>query len=423
MVLKLPLLLSAAALLATAAHAGTVHVPGDHPTIQEGITFTADGDTLVIGPGTYNESLTVDDKNAIRIKASPKALVNPLGSDAGLTITDSRDIQVIGLHIADGGGPGIVIDNCVVVTLQKCDIENVAEDAIHATGTLNLTVDHCRLVGFAFNGIDAAGFGADEDDDDTVITRCIIDGTGGATYGIIQKGDNARIEKNQIVMDQGQTAINLGFTDRFLAHVRNNKVTGDLRITRAVAFSEHNSVQKGQLDFQGPVLRSSHDSVVDGQLTLENNSNMIVSDAKVSGPDNEGVLVNTNDVELDRLTVTDSNTTGVLMLASFFVALEQAKISNCAQGVVIDSNSKAAVIGCKVTGSGSIGLDVQGPESNITGNHVTGSGTLGIHLGAISHDNVLSKNVVKGSGDFDLQDDSGGANTIDADNVFGTVAP
>jgi len=90
---------------------------------------------------------------------------------------------------------------------------------------------------------------------------------------------------------------------------------------------------------------------------------------------------------------------------------------------VIDSNSKAALLGCKITGSGSIGLDVQGLESTITGNHVTGSGTVGVHLGAISTDNVLSKNVVKGSGDFDLQDDSGGANTIDADNVFGTTAP
>ena len=287
----------------------------------------------------------------------------------------------------------------------------------------DLTVDGCHLADFGPNGIDAAGFLGNPVDDDAVITRNIIDGTGGSNFGIVQNGDNARIEKNQVVMDPGKTAINLGFADHFLAHVTKNKVTGDVLISRAVAFSDHNLVQQGQVDFKGPVLRSSHDSIVDGQLILEANSNMVVSDAKVSGAANEGVLINTNDVDLPRLTVTDSTTTGVLMLASFFVALEQAKISNCAQGIVIDSNSKAALLGCKITGSGSIGLDVQGLESTITGNHVTGSGTVGVHLGAISTDNVLSKNVVKGSGDFDLQDDSGGANTIDADNVFGTTAP
>src|SRR5262249_49787468 len=142
------------------------------------------------------------------------------------------------------------------------------------TGTLALLVDGCKLAGYGGVGVNAAGFGADPDDDDAVIRRCTIDGTGGAGYGIAQKGNNVLIEKNTIALDPGATAISLGFNDRVLARVRNNKMTGDLRMSRSVAFSEQNVVTQGELDLQGPVQRSSHDTVIDGELLVPNGSNI-----------------------------------------------------------------------------------------------------------------------------------------------------
>ena len=36
-------------------NAGTIHVPSDFPTIQEAVNVSADGDTVLVAPGDYNE--------------------------------------------------------------------------------------------------------------------------------------------------------------------------------------------------------------------------------------------------------------------------------------------------------------------------------------------------------------------------------
>ena len=41
-------------LCSTTAFGATIHVPGDHPTIQAAIDASADGDTVLVADGTYN---------------------------------------------------------------------------------------------------------------------------------------------------------------------------------------------------------------------------------------------------------------------------------------------------------------------------------------------------------------------------------
>jgi len=42
------------------ANAFIIHVPGDYPTIRQGIAAALDGDTVLVGPGTYVENLDID---------------------------------------------------------------------------------------------------------------------------------------------------------------------------------------------------------------------------------------------------------------------------------------------------------------------------------------------------------------------------
>ena len=54
---KLFTALLTAALLSFPAFATVIYVPGDYPTIQAGIVAAVDGDTVLVGSGTYNESI------------------------------------------------------------------------------------------------------------------------------------------------------------------------------------------------------------------------------------------------------------------------------------------------------------------------------------------------------------------------------
>lgn len=51
--------------IASICLAATLHVPGDYPTIQEAIAAAQDGDTVLVGPGSYGGPISFRGKNIV----------------------------------------------------------------------------------------------------------------------------------------------------------------------------------------------------------------------------------------------------------------------------------------------------------------------------------------------------------------------
>ena len=61
--------ITATALLAPVASALIINIPGDYSTIQEGIDASTDGDTVLVAPGLYVETVTIENKNILLTSA------------------------------------------------------------------------------------------------------------------------------------------------------------------------------------------------------------------------------------------------------------------------------------------------------------------------------------------------------------------
>ncbi len=102
------ILTSAAIVLSCPSHAQTtIHIPADQPTIQAGINAAANGDTVLVSPGTYFENIDFKGK-AITITSSGGASVTTIdgGGTAPAAIfqtLETRAATLSGFTIIHGG--------------------------------------------------------------------------------------------------------------------------------------------------------------------------------------------------------------------------------------------------------------------------------------------------------------------------------
>lgn len=97
----------------TLCFADTIHVPGDQPGIQAGIDAAANGDIVLVAPGTYLENINFHGK-AITVKSVEGAAStvidggNPQNPDFGSTVRftsgEGNDSVLKGFHITNGVG-------------------------------------------------------------------------------------------------------------------------------------------------------------------------------------------------------------------------------------------------------------------------------------------------------------------------------
>ena len=157
-----------------AAAQSVIQVPGEAPTIQDGIVLAQDGDTVLVAPGTYDEAIDFLGK-AIRVvsQAGPALTTidaTNLGSPvAGFFNEEGPDSVLRGFTLTGGlwnGSPGAGI---------ACFGFN---------GIATPLIQHCVIRENETGAMSGAGVGGD-----AILEDCVIElnvagiGTGGGVYG------------------------------------------------------------------------------------------------------------------------------------------------------------------------------------------------------------------------------------------------
>ena len=143
----LPILLTC---LASPLWAATWDVPNEPGAIAETLNRAATGDTLVLSPGTYSETLTLE--RAVTLDGQGQATIDGQGQGSVITITGSG-ITVTGLTIIGSGSAHEEIDSGVKLTKTARDAQ----------------VTDNRLLGDLY-GVDVHG------GRDTLVARNVIEG-------------------------------------------------------------------------------------------------------------------------------------------------------------------------------------------------------------------------------------------------------
>ncbi|RPJ41476.1 MAG: hypothetical protein EHM19_11865, partial [Candidatus Latescibacterota bacterium] len=145
-------------LLPVSAGAVVLRVPGEHPTIQSAVDAAAPGDTVLIAPGTYTDSVVVAGKEALFLigeEGRDKTFLD--GNDKGIPLRVDHGLGplfVSGLTMQRGftytNGGGMVVQKTPVRIVDCRFVANKAENSGGGLSLLNcpsVQVERCIFEG------------------------------------------------------------------------------------------------------------------------------------------------------------------------------------------------------------------------------------------------------------------------------------
>jgi len=117
----------------------TYNVPGDYPTIQLAIDNASGGETILVEPGRYNETLDITVSNLF-IKANstnPAAtVVSATGTDDHvINITNQANVTIEGFTIQDAQGTSQDVAGIYMDNTSECAVSNTVIRNISAVGS------------------------------------------------------------------------------------------------------------------------------------------------------------------------------------------------------------------------------------------------------------------------------------------------
>jgi len=176
--------------LAQAIPAATIHVPADQPTIQAGIDAAVDGDTVLVGPGTFVENISFQGKRVIlRSDSGPDltTIIALSNTDPVVTFNGGPSgAEISGFTIKEGGRSGIFCYNSSptiqnnIVTANSSHSSNDG-GGISLKNTLGAVVKNNKIYGNHAQNFGCAIHVGDDttfSHNDTICYNILYDNTG-----------------------------------------------------------------------------------------------------------------------------------------------------------------------------------------------------------------------------------------------------
>jgi hypothetical protein len=194
------------------ARAGIIIVPDDYAGIQAAIDASQDGDTIIVRPGTYGESIVFGGRNVVLRSTDPNdpqivaaTIIKPVPlprRDTGATFVNGETPAAVlaGFTITGGGG-----------TIPPDDPRSSYGGGIlcaAASPTITLNVITGNLLPLPVNGGIISGYGAGICcvDSSAVITRNVLRGNSGYAGGGIFTEAGHPLITNNLIYDNTATA-------------------------------------------------------------------------------------------------------------------------------------------------------------------------------------------------------------------------
>jgi len=120
-------------------------VPGEGTPLQDAFDQAADGDTIVIKKGVYNESVSMSDRSNITIIGKGKVIID--GGDDGdaMAFDNINGLTISRITVRNAGDDGIDTSGCQNVLVSKCSFEDCGDSGVEDVTSNGIVIEKCKF--------------------------------------------------------------------------------------------------------------------------------------------------------------------------------------------------------------------------------------------------------------------------------------